>query len=118
MTHEPPDEIRYLLLKYLDDHPAATQRELAAELGVSIGKANYCVRALIAKGLVKARNFRNSNKKVAYAYILTPRGIDEKIDITMAFLRRKRHEYDLLAKEIERLAEEVGRLEKAPARFS
>jgi EPS-associated MarR family transcriptional regulator len=104
------DESRYRLLKFLDDHPGATQRELAAALGVSLGKANYCLKALIVKGLVKARNFRNSNKKAAYLYVLTPRGIDEKINVTVAFLRRKRDEYDLLAQEIERLTEEVGRL--------
>jgi len=116
MNHDPADEIRYRLLKYLDEHPEATQRELAGELGVSLGKVNYCLRALIAKGLIKARNFRNSNKKTAYLYILTRRGLDEKINVTVAFLRRKRSEYDLLAKEIERLTEEVGRLENPAGR--
>ncbi len=111
---DPTDEIRYRLLSYLHEHPAATQRELAAELGVSLGKANYCLKALVAKGLVKARNFRNSNHKSAYLYALTPRGLEEKINVTLAFLRRKRTEYDLLAKEIERLTEEVGRMENAP----
>lgn len=116
MTHDPGEEIRYRLLSYLQEHPEASQRELARELGVSVGKANYCLKALIASGWVKARNFRNSNKKSAYLYVLTPRGIDEKIRVTVAFLRRKRTEYDLLAKEIERLTEEVCRLENAQER--
>src|SRR2546426_6040069 len=96
-------EVRYRLLKYLDEHPDATQRELARELSVSVGKINYCLQALIAKGWVKMRNFRNSNKKSAYLYILTPKGIDEKLNVTSAFLRRKIEEYELLSKEIERL---------------
>lgn len=116
MTYDPTDETRYLLLKYLEQHPTATQREVALALGVSIGKANYCLRALIEKGWVKVRNFRNSNKKSAYLYVLTPRGIEEKIDVTCAFLRRKRDEYDRLAEEIERLTDEVRSLEVAPDR--
>ena len=114
MTYDPTDEIRYRLLKYLEDHPTATQRQVANALGVSIGKANYCLRALVEKGWVKVRNFKNSNNKAAYLYVLTPRGIEEKIDVTAAFLRRKRSEYDLLAQEIERLTDEVRRLEKRP----
>jgi EPS-associated MarR family transcriptional regulator len=111
MTYDPTDEIRYRLLKYLEEHPTATQRQVARALGVSVGKANYCLRALVEKGWVKVRNFRNSNKKAAYLYVLTPRGIEEKIDVTCAFLRRKRDEYELLAQEIERLTDEVRRLE-------
>jgi len=114
MSHTPPDEIRYRLLKYLAEHPTATQREVAQALSVSVGKANYCLRALIDKGWVKARNFRNSNNKAAYLYVLTPRGIEETTDVTLSFLRRKRDEYDRLAEEIERLADEVRRFEVAP----
>jgi EPS-associated MarR family transcriptional regulator len=114
MSYDPNDEIRYRLLKYLEDHPTATQRQVANALGVSIGKANYCLRALVEKGWVKVRNFKNSNNKAAYLYVLTPRGIEEKINVTAAFLRRKRNEYDLLAEEIERLTDEVRRLEKTP----
>jgi EPS-associated MarR family transcriptional regulator len=73
MSHEPTQEIRYRPLKYVAEHPQATQRELANQLGISLGKANYCLRALIEKGLVKVRNFRNSRSKTAYAYILIPR---------------------------------------------
>jgi MarR family transcriptional regulator, temperature-dependent positive regulator of motility len=116
MSYQPTDEIRYRLLKYLEEHPAATQREVAGALGVSVGKANYCLRALIGKGWVKARNFRNSNHKSAYLYVLTPRGIEEKVNVTVAFLRRKRDEYDLLAQEIESLMDEVSRFDSTPER--
>ena len=108
-------EVRYRLLKFLAEHPDASQRELARQLGVSVGKVNYCLKALIAKGFVKARNFRNSNHKAGYLYILTPQGIDEKINVTSSFLRRKLDEYDLLTKEIERLTREVSELGSAPA---
>jgi EPS-associated MarR family transcriptional regulator len=116
MTYDPTDEIRYRLLKYLEEHPTATQREVAQALGVSIGKANYCLKALVEKGWVKVNNFRNSNQKAAYLYVLTPRGIEEKINVTVAFLRRKRSEYDLLAQEIDRLTDEVRLLETTPER--
>jgi EPS-associated MarR family transcriptional regulator len=111
MTYDPTDEIRYRLLDYLETHPTATQRQVARALGVSIGKANYCLKALVDKGWVKVRNFRNSNHKAAYLYVLTARGIEEKIEVAFAFLNRKRREYDLLAQEIEHLADEVRRLE-------
>ena len=103
-----PDEIRYRLLRYLQDHPDASQRELAQHLGVSVGKVNYCLRALMEKGLVKMRNFRGSNNKVAYAYLLTAKGIEEKLNVTVRFLRRKVEEYDLIAAEIERLNRELA----------
>lgn len=112
MPHDASEEIRFRLLRYLEEHPEATQREVATALGVSLGKANYCLRALIDKGWLKVRNFRR-NKKAAYLYALTPRGIQEKINLTVAFLRRKRAEYDLLAQEIERLSAEVGRIDTA-----
>jgi len=108
-------EVRYRLLKYLADHPEASQRELARELGVSVGKVNYCLRALMEKGWIKARNFRNSNHKAAYLYVLTPKGIEEKVNVTSAFLRRKLDEYNLLQKEIEQLRLEVSQLDTATA---
>ena len=107
MVHPVEDEVRYRLLTYLAEHPEATQRELARELGISLGKANYCLQALLAKGWIKMKNFTNSRRKSGYAYILTPRGIDEKVNVTIAFLRRKVGEYDRLAREIECLREEV-----------
>lgn len=81
---------------------------------MSLGKANYCVRALIAKGWVKAQNFRNSKKKEAYLYILTPKGLEEKVNVTSAFLRRKIEEYNLLSTEIERLSAELKQLASSP----
>ena len=110
MTHTFSHEVRYRLLKHLADHPNASQRELARELGVSVGKVNYCLRALVDKGLVKIRNFRNNENKSTYAYLLTARGIEEKVNVTLDFLRWKREEYDLLSKEIERLTDEVQKL--------
>ncbi|SRR5687768_3034518 len=106
MTHV-TEEVQYRLLTHLAQRPDASQRELARELGISLGKLNYCLRALIEKGFVKARNFKNSNRKSTYAYILTGKGLDEKIKITAAFLRRKIAEYDAIAREIERLKAEV-----------
>jgi EPS-associated MarR family transcriptional regulator len=108
VAHPISDEVRYRLLRYLADHPDASQRELAEHLGVSVGKINYCIRALIAKGLVKMRNFRGSRKKLAYAYILTPQGIDEKVNVTAQFLKRKLAEYDSIAAEIDRLTRELA----------
>lgn len=111
LTHPVTDEVRYRLLRHLAEHPEVTQRELASELGISLGKANYCLQALIAKGLVKARNFRNSSRKWGYAYVLTPSGLQEKIDLTYAFLRWKLREYDLLREEIERMTAEIREVE-------
>ncbi len=110
MRHAISDEVRYLLLRYLAEHPDASQRELARALGISLGKLNYCLHALMEKGLVKARNFRDSRNKSAYAYILTPKGLEEKVNVTYAFLRRKIAEYDSLVQEIERLSAEVRAL--------
>ncbi|HEX7153252.1 MAG TPA: MarR family EPS-associated transcriptional regulator [Thermoanaerobaculia bacterium] len=112
MSHAISEEVRYRLLKLLAEHPDASQRQVARELGISLGKANYCLRALMERGLVKVRNFRNSENKTAYAYILTPQGLEEKIDVTSAFLRRKMAEYDLLREEIGRLQAEVNALEE------
>ena len=107
MAHDITDEIRYRLLRYLQDHPEATQRELARHLDISIGKVNYCLRALIEKGWLKMRNFRNNKNNLAYAYHLTPKGIEEKLNVTYAFLRRKMEEYDAVQAEIERLSREL-----------
>ncbi|GAC1431917.1 MAG: MarR family EPS-associated transcriptional regulator [Thermoanaerobaculia bacterium] len=107
MTHPISDEIRYRLLTYLNEHPEASQRDVAAQLGVSVGKVNYCLRALMTKGLVKVRNFRNSSNKRSYAYVLTPRGLEEKVDVTVRFLKRKIEEYNAVSQEIERLNREI-----------
>ena len=112
MRHALSDEVRYRLLKHLADDPHASQRELARALGISLGKVNYCLRALIEKGLVKARSFRDSGNKAAYAYVLTPRGLDEKFNATRAFLRVKMAEYDLVAAQIRELASELDLAER------
>jgi len=101
------EEFHYKLLKVLQDNPDLSQRELAREVGLSLGKTNYCLRALIERGFIKASNFRNSQNKVAYAYLLTPRGIEEKVQATAYFLKRKVAEYEALEKEIEQLRNEV-----------
>jgi len=100
-------EIHLKLLRYLQENPQVSQRELAEYLGVSLGKANYCLKALIEKGLVKARNFKNSAHKRAYLYLLTPEGIEAKVRISMRFLQRKTEEYEALHAEIEQLRIEL-----------
>jgi EPS-associated MarR family transcriptional regulator len=102
------EELHYKLLKVLQENPDLTQRELARQVGLSLGKTNYCLRALIEKGFIKASNFRNSQNKVAYAYFLTPRGMEEKILATSYFLKRKIAEYGALEKEIAQLRSEIN----------
>ena len=101
------DEYRYKILKRLESNPEISQRELAGELGISLGRVNFCVQALIEKGLIKAKNFRNSKNKKGYAYLLTPRGIEEKAKITVQFLKIKIAEHEALTKEIKGLREEA-----------
>lgn len=101
------EELHLKALKILQDNPELSQRELARSMNLSLGKANYCVKALLDKGLIKAQNFKNSKNKLAYLYILTPRGLEEKARLTAAFLQRKMREYDLLEQEIKDLRKEV-----------
>jgi EPS-associated MarR family transcriptional regulator len=101
-------ETDYHVLKLIEANPQMTQRQLAAELGISLGKANYCLRAMIEKGWLKARNFKNSNNKAGYMYLLTPRGIEEKTIITANFLKRKLAEYEKIKRDIETLQQEVN----------
>ena len=96
-------DIHYRVLAMVEANPAITQRELAAALGVSLGRINYGLRALIDKGLIKVSNFKKSETKLAYAYLLTPSGATEKSALTKAFLARKMQEFDALKKEIEAL---------------
>ncbi|MES2361142.1 MAG: MarR family EPS-associated transcriptional regulator [Pseudomonadota bacterium] len=102
------DENYLKVLRLLVENPHLNQRELADALGVSLGKTNYCIKALLEKGLIKMQNFRNSQNKLAYAYLLTPLGIAEKANLTARFLRRKLTEYESLNREIELLKREVG----------
>ena len=108
------DETRYRILKMLEADPAASQRRIASELGISLGRVNYCLQALIKKGFVKANNFRNSSNKRAYLYVLTPRGIEDKARVTTRFLRRKLDEYESLTREVEELRREAGRSSRRP----
>jgi len=105
------DEIRYHILRELERDPQLSQRKLAKNLGVSVGKTNFCLRALVDKGLVKVQNFRRSGNKLAYAYQLTPRGIADKARMTRLFLRIKLREYESLQSEIEELRREAARTE-------
>ena len=107
-----PEEIDLQLLRQLESEPHLNQRGLADHLGLSLGKANYCLQALVRKGLVKIRNFRRSDNKLAYAYLLTPSGVQEKARLTVAFLKRKQQEYEQLQVEIARLKAEVASLER------
>lgn len=109
------DATSYGLLKTLEDNPGLSQRDLAKCLGISLGKVNFCLNALIEKGCLKVNNFRNSDNKLAYAYLLTPRGAEQKARMTVEFLQIKIVEYERLRVEIEALkreAEQKGLLEK------
>lgn len=106
-----PDEINLQLLRQLELDPRLNQRNLAERLGLSLGKANYCLQALVGKGLVKISNFKRSDNKLAYAYLLTPYGLHEKSRLTIAFLKRKREEFEKLQIEIAQLQVEVETLE-------
>jgi EPS-associated MarR family transcriptional regulator len=105
------DESRYRILKKLDLNPGISQRELAKDLGISLGKVNFCINALIEKGLVKANNFQNNPNKRGYIYLLTPSGIEAKALITLSFLRTKMAEYEGLRYEIAKLQLEVEELQ-------
>ena len=96
-------DLEYKILKNIEANPNLTQRQLAKELDVSLGKVNYVIRALLDIGWVKIDNFRKSDNKVGYLYLLTPEGIAQKTIITQQFLQRKIEEYDSLKKEIEEL---------------
>ena len=102
------DELRLRVLRVLEANPELSQRQLAAELGVSLGGVNYALKALVERGFVKASNFRKSGNKVAYLYVLTPQGVAEKASLATVFLGRKLEEYEVLRQEIEALKGEVG----------
>ncbi|WP_428241010.1 MarR family EPS-associated transcriptional regulator [Gynuella sp.] len=103
----PSDELSHQILTILSDHPQTSQRQLARELGISLGKVNYCLNALIEKGILKVNNFKNSKNKAAYVYVLTPKGIEEKAKVTARFLKRKIEEFDALQAEIKKLKKQV-----------
>jgi EPS-associated MarR family transcriptional regulator len=101
------DEIHFDLLRRLESNPTYTQRELSKELGISLGKVNYCIKKLTEKGLIKLMNFSRNPNKAGYAYLLTPKGIKEKGKLTISFLKYKMEEYEMLKSEIEQLQQEA-----------
>ena len=104
------DEIHFDLLRRLENNPTYTQRELSKELGISLGKVNYCIKKLTEKGLVKLMNFSRNPHKAGYAYLLTPKGIEEKGKFTISFLKLKVAEYELLKEEINKLTQDAEKL--------
>jgi len=102
-----PDELRYKLLKRLKQNPDISQRELAEVIGISLGKTNYCIKALIDAGWVKVGNFAQSQQKLGYAYFLTPKGIREKAEVTVRFLKQKQIQFEQLEHEIIALKQEA-----------
>lgn len=102
------EDLHFRVLKLLRDKPDISQRDLAAQLGISHGKMNYCLNALMEKGLVKLQNFSNSQHRWRYAYVLTPAGLAEKAALTGRFLQRKMAEYEALRAEIQALTQEAA----------
>jgi MarR family transcriptional regulator, temperature-dependent positive regulator of motility len=101
------EEVRFRVMRTIQQHPGITQRQLADELGVSLGQINYQLKSLKEKGLIKLGNFIRSDNKLAYVYILTPQGIAEKIQVTERFLERKRREFYMLKQELDTLESEL-----------
>ncbi|MBA3588117.1 MAG: MarR family EPS-associated transcriptional regulator [Methylibium sp.] len=106
------DAARLQVLRVLEKQPTLSQRELSAALGLSLGKTHYLLHALLDRGLVKARNFRRSDRKLAYAYLLTPAGLREKLSLTRRFLGRKEAEFEQLQVTIAALRAELAREER------
>lgn len=104
-----PDSSRYKLLKLIEANPTIGQRDMAKAMGISLGKANFCLQALVQKGLVKVGNFRRSDNKLGYRYLLTPGGIETKAQLAVSFLKHKIAEYDSIRDEIEELRRDVER---------
>jgi len=96
------DQDHFNVLRRIQNSPESSQRELAEELGFSLGKLNYCIKALQNKGLVKIENFKKNPKKINYIYVLTPKGFSEKTKLTLNFMKRKMSEYDELKKELKK----------------
>lgn len=103
------ERLSFEVMRELESQPEQSQRSLSESCGVSLGSIHYCLNALIEKGHVKTQNFKNAKNKLAYAYILTPSGINLKKDLTLAFLRRKQAEYEALQREIKALKEDLAR---------
>ena len=108
MPRRPNEDAHFRMMRLIEARPDISQRELSRELGLSLGAVNYCLNALIEKGHVKMRNFRASENKLGYAYLLTPAGLAQKTRMTRAFLARKMTEYEALKAEIESIEAELG----------
>ncbi len=117
-AHGDVEAARLAVLRLLEQRPDFSQRELSEALGLSLGKTHYVLHALLDKGLVKAANFRRSNKKLAYAYVLTPSGLREKIRLTRSFLSRKEAEFEQLQRTIATLKRELGNTGPAEDRMT
>ena len=102
------EELKYKILKIFHENPEISQRDLSKQLGISLGKVNYCVKALVEKGFVKIRNFQNRENKAHYLYLLTPHGIKEKAQVTLRFLQAKISEFEQINNEISQLKNEVA----------
>ena len=107
MTRQVSDDIRFRVMRELEGNPELSQRELAKSLGISLGIINYCLKALVEKGQVKIRNFRASDNKLRYAYVITPQGLAAKAALTTRFLKRRVEEFEALKAEIEALETDV-----------
>jgi EPS-associated MarR family transcriptional regulator len=105
-------DTHYRLMQLLQDNPTLSQRDMAKALGISFGGVNYCLTALIDKGLVKINNFSQNQNKFSYVYLLTPQGIAEKAALTSSFLQRKMDEYEVLKAEIAALTAEIDKADK------
>ena len=103
---------KFQILQSLELDSSPTQRQLSNDLGVSLGKVNYCLKSLIEKGFIKVNNFRNSSNKIQYSYLLTPKGVEEKARLTLDFIRIKTQEYDTLKQEIKNLKREAKNMDR------
>ncbi|BET24762.1 AsnC family transcriptional regulator [Limnobacter thiooxidans] len=103
------EEIRFRVLRLIENKPEISQRELADELGISLGQVNYQLKALKERGLIKVGNFLRSDNKLAYIYLLTPKGVADKLAITKLFMARKRQEFELMKAELEELEREFNK---------
>ena len=111
MSTDLDEETHYRLLSLIQDNPDISQRQLAEEMGVSVGKVNYCIKALVKIGHLKLENFKRSKRKLGYAYLLTPKAIAEKTKITIKFLELKKQQYDVIKQEIASLQKEISTTE-------
>jgi EPS-associated MarR family transcriptional regulator len=107
MNNPHEQEIRYRLLKILSQESTLTQRDMAKQMGISLGKVNYCLSELAKRGLIDVIRFKSAKNKIPYTYVLTPRGMKEKARLTINFLRRKVAEYEAIKRQIQELAQEV-----------